>query len=369
MEFSLFYFSGDGLTAQENKYDLLLNGARFADEHDFTAIWTPERHFDQFGGLYPNPAITSAALATITRHVRLRAGSVVQPLQNALRVAEAWAMIDNLSGGRVAVAFASGWHVNDFVLAPSNYPDRHAIMYRDIEVIQQLWAGESVTLPNGAGEVTRVRILPRPVQKELPIWITALSDETFIKAGECGFSVLTNVNHKTTEQLAEKVLLYRNALDTAGRGHGHVTVMTHTFVVDDPALVDELARPALRAYLSTSVALQNKRLEGLRRDNVTQMSRAVQETIVERAVDRLISTVGLIGTPDQCMARLNAWEAIGVDEIACLIDFGVPNDSALASLTPLTHLKNSFSVRHKCRNSSNDILIQKCKTVPEVSSA
>src|SRR5437588_2749645 len=95
MQFSLFYFSGNGLSTGVDKYRLLLEGARFADENGLAAVWTPERHFEQFGGLYPSPGITSAALATITRRVQLRAGSVVQPLNNALRVAEEWAMIDN----------------------------------------------------------------------------------------------------------------------------------------------------------------------------------------------------------------------------------------------------------------------------------
>ena len=54
---------------------LLVEGAKFADEHGLTAVWTPERHFHPFGGLFPNPAVSAAALAMITKHVQLRAGS------------------------------------------------------------------------------------------------------------------------------------------------------------------------------------------------------------------------------------------------------------------------------------------------------
>ena len=42
--------------ASRDRYRLLLEGAKFADEHGFAAVWTPERHFHAFGGLYPNPA-------------------------------------------------------------------------------------------------------------------------------------------------------------------------------------------------------------------------------------------------------------------------------------------------------------------------
>src|SRR5580700_6831271 len=124
-QLSLFFFSADSAEQPSNKYQMLLESAKFADEHGFTAVWTPERHFQRFGGLYGSPSVTSAALAVLTKNISIRAGSVVLPLQDPLRVAEEWAMIDNLSNGRVAIAAAFGWHVNDFVLSPGTYKDRH----------------------------------------------------------------------------------------------------------------------------------------------------------------------------------------------------------------------------------------------------
>src|SRR5437773_21809 len=123
-EFSLFFFSADCAERKDNKYQMLLEAAKFADSHRFAAVWTPERHFQRFGGLYGSPSVTGAALAVVTKHVSIRAGSVVLPLQNPLRVAEEWSMIDNLSNGRVGMSVASGWHVNDFVLSPDTYHNR-----------------------------------------------------------------------------------------------------------------------------------------------------------------------------------------------------------------------------------------------------
>ena len=88
IDFSLFYFASDEDDKATDKYRLLLDGARFADEHGFAAVWTPERHFYAFGGLYPNPSVTGAAIATITKHIQIRAGSVVLPLHNPIRVAK-----------------------------------------------------------------------------------------------------------------------------------------------------------------------------------------------------------------------------------------------------------------------------------------
>ena len=94
--FSLFYFAA-GEEAAHDGYRLLLDSARFADRHGFEAVWTPERHFHAFGGAYPNPSVTGAALAAITEHVGIRAGSVVLPLHSPIRVAEEWGVVDNIS--------------------------------------------------------------------------------------------------------------------------------------------------------------------------------------------------------------------------------------------------------------------------------
>ncbi len=70
VSFSLYFFSGDGSKAADDKYRLVLEGARFADRQGFSAVWTPERHFQDFGGLYPNPSVLGAALAVLTERIQ-----------------------------------------------------------------------------------------------------------------------------------------------------------------------------------------------------------------------------------------------------------------------------------------------------------
>ena len=143
MDFSLFYWGNDDGVGVA-KYKTLLDGARFADENGFQAVWTPERHFHAFGGPYPNPAVTGAAVAAVTKNLAIRAGSCVLPLHHPARVAEEWAVVDNLSGGRVGLAFASGWMPEDFVLRPENAPPANrAALLRDIETVRRLWRGDA----------------------------------------------------------------------------------------------------------------------------------------------------------------------------------------------------------------------------------
>ncbi|AYF74929.1 LLM class flavin-dependent oxidoreductase [Nocardia yunnanensis] len=339
MDFSLLFFASDAQQHGDGRYRLLLDSARFADAHDFRAIWVPERHFHSFGGLYPNPAVLGAALATATERVRIRAGSVVLPLHHPIRIAEDWSVIDNLSGGRVDLAFATGWNADDFVLADQHYADRVERTRTGIDTVQRLWRGESVTLPNGAGEQRAVRIFPAPLQPALPTWLTCSGGvERFEMAGALGVNVLTALLFQEVDELGAKVAAYRAA--RARHGHdpdaGLVTVMLHTFVGADEARVRATVEGPFKRYLEDSVDLWRRGSEAL--DSLDAKTRA---KVLDFAFERYYRNNGLFGTPDSTAAMVGRLRAIGVDEIACLIDFGIPDAEVLTGLEALAQLKRA----------------------------
>jgi natural product biosynthesis luciferase-like monooxygenase protein len=355
IDFSLFYFAAEARERGAAAYRLLLEGAKFADTHDFAAVWTPERHFHAFGGLYPNPAVTSAAVAAITQRVALRAGSVVLPLHNPIRCAEDWSVVDNLSNGRVGLSFASGWHAVDFAMMPQNYEDRRRLMVEGIETIRKLWRGEAVSVKSGDGKDVEVKLFPPPVQKEPPIWITASgSPDTFTMAGRMGANILTNLLVMKPEELVKNIALYREAYRAAAHpGDGHVSLMLHTFVGADLEALRVIVREPFLEYLRTSTDLIKKARWELtafakpsaQRDP-TQSARDLGEleedemgAIMDHAFERYFATAGLFGTPRSCMAMVDKLKSMGVDEIACLIDFGVPTDEVLKSLRHLDELR------------------------------
>ena len=340
LEFSLFYFASDESSAGD-KYKLLIEGAKFADQNKFSAIWSPERHFHAFGGLFPNAAVTSAALATITQNLKIRAGSVVLPLHDPIRVAEEWALVDNLSNGRVGISVASGWHDRDFVFKPDNYADRKNIMMRDLEVVRSLWRGGSVKRLNGSGKEVDVTIFPRPIQPELPVWVTSGGlPQTFQIAGEAGANLLTHLLGQSFEDLASKIQLYRDGYRKSNQpGNGHVTLMLHTFVGKNEEEVQELVRTPFCNYLKSSVDLMKQVVKGLGDElSATSLNQEDLAALIDHAFTRYFATSGLFGTPDSCMATLQKLKEIGVDEVACLVDFGIATDTVLANLDNLREL-------------------------------
>ncbi|MBV9774302.1 MAG: LLM class flavin-dependent oxidoreductase, partial [Gemmatimonadetes bacterium] len=335
--FSLFYFasSEDGRT--RGKYRLLMEGARFADRNGFEAVWTPERHFHAFGGLYPNPSVTGAAVAAITENVRIRAGSVVLPLHDPIRVAEEWSVVDNLSDGRVEISFASGWHTTDFALAPERYAGRREAMFEEVETVRRLWRGEKIPRVSGTGEPVEIGTLPRPVQPELPVWITAGgSPDTFRRAGQTGAHLLTHLLGQSVDELADKVRAYREGRREAGHDPdtGQVALMLHTFVGDDPEWVRATVRGPFREYLRTSFDLVLRLAEGAGKDPAN-LSAADVEVMLDLAFERYYGTSGLMGTPAECVEMVRRVRGAGVDEVACLVDFGVDEELVLAGLERL----------------------------------
>jgi natural product biosynthesis luciferase-like monooxygenase protein len=342
-QLSLFFFNADAAERKEGQYDMLLETAKFADANGFTAVWTPERHFQRFGGLYGSPSVTGAALAVLTKRIGIRAGSVVFPLQNPLRVAEEWAMIDNLSNGRVALAAASGWHVNDFVLSPDTYKNRNDDMYAKIAMVQALWKGETVSLPNGSGVATEVRVLPVPIQKELPIWLTGQSDETFFNAGKLGFNVLTAnfILKNSMNEFDRKVKIYRDASQQYHGRPGHVTLMAHAFVAENEAEIENVASPAMAEYIRINIVMQqvNSAGAGFEKGNFSALSARDVEVMTKLQVNQnLQSPLSFIGTLERCAQQAETLKQHGADEIACLIDFGVGKEHVMTSLQRLARL-------------------------------
>jgi natural product biosynthesis luciferase-like monooxygenase protein len=334
--FSLLFFASQPAEAEQGKFDLFRESTRFADERGFEAVWIPERHFHAFGGIFPNPSLAAVMLAETTKRLRLRAGSIVMPLHHPIRVAEEWSVVDNLSNGRVDLSFAIGWNPNDFVIAPQQYADRKRITFEGIEAVRRLWEGQPYETPNGNGEATPIKVHPLPLQKHLNIWFTCSGGkERFIEAGEKGFNVLTALLFQSVEELAEKVAAYRKA--GAERGHtgpGVVTLMLHTFVGQDEKTVKETVRAPFKHYLESSADLWQ-----VGEARLKDLPPRKKADMLEYAFERYYQKTALMGGLKTCTKMVQDVARAGVDEIACLIDFGLPGKTIMKGLEDLDQLR------------------------------
>ncbi|MEY8837435.1 MupA/Atu3671 family FMN-dependent luciferase-like monooxygenase, partial [Cribrihabitans sp. XS_ASV171] len=353
IDFNLMYWGNDDGPGPK-KYELLLEGAKFADANGFNAVWTPERHFHAFGGPYPNPSVTGAAVAAVTKNLSVRAGSCVAPLHHPARIAEEWAVIDNLTGGRAALGFASGWQPDDFVLRPENAPPQNKpAMFEAIETVRKLWRGEAVGFPRADGSIHEVVTQPRPVSKELAVWVTTAGNpETWREAGRVGANVLTHLLGQSIEEVGEKIRIFHAALREAGHDPAdfRVTLMLHSYLAQTREEARRIAREPMKDYLRSAAGLIKqyawafpafKKPKGVSNPfemDLGSLTGDELEAILDFAFERYFEDSGLFGTVEDGVARVEALKRIGVDEVACLIDYGIDPALVLEGLKPLAEV-------------------------------
>lgn len=359
MDFSLFYFANhDGSGQESGKYRLILESAKWADRNGFARLWTPERHFHSFGGLSPNPSVIAAALASTTQRIQICAGSVVLPLHDPIRVAEEWAVVDNISNGRVGLGIACGWVPNDFVISgnQADFERRKEVFEEKMMQLRRLWRGEQHYVTNPQGMKISVQTIPRPIQKEVPIWITAAANpETFRQAGALGVNLLTHLLGQTPLGLAAKVQTYREAWRAAGHpGRGIMTLMLHTFVGGSDEEVHDLVREPMKRYLAGSVTLAAAHigsvpfLQNPGEIDVDSLTPELVDQALEASFEKYFHMGSLLGSYEKCLDTVERLADIDVDEIACLIDFGVDEAAVwegLERLNVVRILANPKSLR------------------------
>lgn len=329
MRFSLLFFSNMETDDVRQQYDLLANAAGLADAFGLEAVWVPERHFHAFGGAFPNPALAACVAAMHTRRTRIRAGSVVLPLHNVLRAVEDWSVIDSISDGRVDIAFATGWNATDFVLAPDRYSERQEYTLSAAREFDRLWRGEPVRRLSGGLEEVKVRTYPRPVQSAPGYWLTCTSTrQRFAEAGENGFNILTALLFQTLDQVQANIDVYREARARAGfTDRGQATLMLHTYLGSSVETVRETVRAPFVRYLESSMSLWKSHWKEL--DVSSDRNR---QMLLRLAFDRYFRTAGLFGTVSSCEATIRRLADAGVDEIACLVDFGLSSEQVLSGI-------------------------------------
>ena len=189
---------------------------RAAEDLGFDSVWPAEHHFTEYG-YCASPALSLAAIANETSRIRLGTGVVVLPLNHPLRIAEDYAFLDQLSDGRVDLGIGRGYQPSEFSRYGVEQTTTRTQFHEAIEVIQQAWYQERVDFEGTHFNFKDVPIRPKPKQNPIPIWMAALSGETFELAGKYGFNLLYgSVFGLSPEVAMQRRVDYYNGLAAGG---------------------------------------------------------------------------------------------------------------------------------------------------------
>src|SRR3982074_2080937 len=223
MEIGLYTFGeltphgadGKRISAEQRLKEILA-AARLADQAGLAIFALGEHHRLDFS-IAATPVVL-AAIAQVTRTIRLaRAVRILSP-GDPVRVFEDFATVDLLSGGRAEVIAGRGVFTESFPLFGYDLADQDQLFAEKLDLLLQLNAAERVTWQGRFRPALKdAPIPPRPVQGRLPIWVgTGGTPGSAVRAGALGLPLaLANIGLPPA-QLAPHVELYRRTGTQAG---------------------------------------------------------------------------------------------------------------------------------------------------------
>jgi natural product biosynthesis luciferase-like monooxygenase protein len=204
----------------ENTDQIFLVGAgatKFAEDMGFDHAWAPEHHFTEYG-FCASPMLTLAAMASVTKRIRLGTGVVVLPFNDPVRIAEEGAMLDLMSDGRLDLGVGRGFQPVEFSGFGVDQAKSHEKLIEALQIIERAWTCETVAFKGKHFDIAEHAVRPQPIQQpHPPIWLAAVTGPSFEMAGTRGYNLLCSLVPGFHGVLtAEYLHTYRRALMTSG---------------------------------------------------------------------------------------------------------------------------------------------------------
>lgn len=272
-----------------------------ADELGFDTFFVAEHHFHEYG-VFPNPAIFLAAAAQATQRIRLGTAVSVLPFRHPLNVAEDYALLDQLSHGRVTLGVGSGYLAHEFAGFGIDGAEKRQRFDEALHLLQRAFRGERITYDGQFHQVQDVVINVQPVQQpHPPLYVAVLRAEAAYYVGRQGHRLMS-VPYASCDSFADiapMVQAYRQGCAESGQT-GDIILALHAYVAGSDAAARAEAAAAFDLYVATRLYARRQTYE-----------------------DIIASGLSLFGSPATVTARLEQLAAMGVDHVALLYNFGL----------------------------------------------
>jgi alkanesulfonate monooxygenase SsuD/methylene tetrahydromethanopterin reductase-like flavin-dependent oxidoreductase (luciferase family) len=301
----------------------ILDEAVYAEEVGLHSAWIGEHHFGTLGVL-SCPDLVLANIAARTKRIRLAPAVTVLPLHHPIRVAEQWATLDLLSGGRVDFAAGRGYDRREYL--PFNVPfdDNQGVFEEGMELVRCLWSSACPISHHGKHyQFDNVAITPRPIQRPIPTYVASFSRPSIELAARlgCGLIVAPFAAAMSFGGLEQVAQLYKEACARYGNAPGRLMCSYFTHFSDNKAQEDAARARQIRYYKECVISAfpgdPQKAPPSYRYfvAMVERLQRVRPEDLTENSV--------LLGSPEQITAILKNVEAAGFDEVILYFNVGL----------------------------------------------
>jgi alkanesulfonate monooxygenase SsuD/methylene tetrahydromethanopterin reductase-like flavin-dependent oxidoreductase (luciferase family) len=309
---------GGGRPTPAERHRAIVDSAVLAERLGFDSLWLGEHHFCD--SVLSAPPVVLAAIAARTERLRLGTGVTLLANLDPVRVAEDYATLDGISGGRVELVAGRGILADPYE-APGQEADESRDRFREnVELLRRLWTETELSWTGRfRAPLERVTLEPRPVQRpHPPLWIGGGSSAHSVDlAAELGLPLMLPSVLAPPLRFAPLVERYRDRAARAGRP-AQVGACHPVHVAATSQEARERWRPYYRNYLRFV-------------DRVGQQRQRVHPgTRVELDDERPLDGVALCGSPAEVVdGILAAREALGLDVHLSMLDLGGLPEPAL----------------------------------------
>jgi alkanesulfonate monooxygenase SsuD/methylene tetrahydromethanopterin reductase-like flavin-dependent oxidoreductase (luciferase family) len=343
-----------------------------------------EHHGAEEFSLSSAPELLLTAISQHTNRIRLGHSAVLAPARfnHPIRVAERAATLDHLSGGRLELGLTRST-IPEWRLFGIDSADVRPQTQEAFELVTKSWTSERFSYESDNFQITDASISPKPLQSpHPPLWQPAASPSSFEEAGRRGVGVLGTTMWESLERAGRMVDLYRAAVRRCTEPVGSFVndqVAFFTFVhcaeTDEQAMLNGAAAAAAwytvtaltffeaaAQFVSTTQlqddllrkpdggGLTGQFLRGEADDAVTEgkmlIGRIVQgEDVPDDEIFSVLSAQDslIVGSPETCRRKLQAYADLGIDRMMCLQQMGsIAHDDVMTSIRLIGDLIADF---------------------------
>jgi alkanesulfonate monooxygenase SsuD/methylene tetrahydromethanopterin reductase-like flavin-dependent oxidoreductase (luciferase family) len=248
--------SGDGEEGRTSdptdRFSQVIDNAVLFEQLGFDGFAVGERHHTPF--LSSAPPVVLSHIAAVTSRIRLFTGVTLLSVLDPVRVAEDYATLDQLSGGRVELIIGKGNGPEQAELFGIGRTDAWDTIAENYRLLRALWSGEQVTwspredIPSiRTSPLVAARIQPQPLQDKIRIWHGSATAERSVElAAEFGDPVFSANGMNPITRYAELIDHYRASWADQGRDPDDAVVGAgHT------AFLSKDSQDAIEAYRPT----------------------------------------------------------------------------------------------------------------------
>lgn len=295
--------------------DDLFATVELAAELGYDSVWTIN-HF-QSNLATPQPISMMASLIPRTGSMTLGTGILLLPLFHPVHVAEEFATLDHLSGGRVVLGVGAGYRENELAAFGIDPPSRFRRLDESLRVIRALWSGERVDHEGEFYPLHDASIGIRPLTPGgPPMWVGAGGKLAVRRAARLGDAWYAPGNSPSKRFLPEHVAVYDEALREAGK---------------DPATVERPIGIELYCAPTTEQAIETA-LPHARREYSTYAEYPALRWQRDR-FDELVANTLLLGSPEHLIERISALRDQGFNHVIFRPGWlGMPTEKVRESL-------------------------------------